>query len=114
MCRESGEGEVENGQAANTKAAAVDGGVATDVDHHLARVECPLGLGQFAGSHGAVGNNEVIGSGLLDKLPCESEGTGRSQDRRAAFHANADCADNIVKLPALAADVVTPVAGLDV
>src|SRR5262249_29970038 len=106
--------EIEDRDASDAKTAAIDGGVATNIDGHSVRVKGPLGFWQLAGSDGSVGNDEVIGAGFFNDLSCKCEGTGRRQDGPAAFHLNTDCANDVVELPAVAADVVGTVAGLDV
>src|ERR1700756_5323981 len=101
-----GEWKVENRHAADAKAAAIHLGVGARVDDHLARVECPLGTRQLAGRNRTIVDDEVIGPRLLNALPGKRERTGRRQNRSRPLHTNPDRAHYVVKLTALAADVV--------
>src|SRR5207302_9515143 len=78
--REGREGKVEDGDVADTKAAAINLSVAADVDNDLVGVEGPPGAREFAGGDRTVLHDDMVGSGVIGDLTRESERGGGGQD----------------------------------
>src|SRR5712691_8210502 len=101
------EGKVQDGKAMQQKCAVVDPGIAAHIDNHLARLELPFGVRQFASSDSAVIDQIVIGRGLLDSFPGEGEGSRGSQDGPVGAKTQSGGSGHIVKTSRFKVQIVS-------
>jgi len=96
------------------KYATVDFSVAAHVHNHLARVEFPLGVRQFAGGDGAVIDQIMVGTGFVDNSSGKREGSGRSENYAIGAKAQPSGSNDIVELPGFERQVVSGVRSANV
>src|SRR5260370_1412792 len=102
------EWKVKNGKAMQQKCAVVDLCVAARIDNHLARLELPFGVRQFASSDSAVIDQVVIGAGLLDSFSSEGKRSGGSQDGPVSVKTQPSSSGHIVKTSRFKVQIVSP------
>src|SRR3984885_2550245 len=112
--RMGGEGEIEDWEPVQDKFAAIDLGVAAHVHIHLARIELPLGMGQFASRNGAVVDEVVSGTRFLYQFAGKGKGSSGSEDGPVGPEAQASRSRHIVKLSRFQSEVISAMRGANV
>src|SRR6202142_448819 len=111
--RVGGERQVEDGDALNAKIGVVDGGVTARFDDDLVREELPLGAGEFAGGHTAVGDHVMVRAFFLDHLAGEEEWVGSGEDGAVPGGLNPEGPGDVLKAANFAVHVVGATGGFD-
>src|SRR5258708_5270695 len=109
-----GEWQVEDGNSLDAKVGAVDGGVASNFHYDPVREELPLRAREFASGHGAVGDDEVVWPSLLHHLAGEEKWVGGGEHGAVRLTLQANASDYVLKLAALAVEVVGAPRSLNV
>src|SRR5712691_10808083 len=102
------EWKVKNGKAMQQKCAVIDPGIAAHIHNHLARLELPFGMRQFASSDSAVIDQVVISAGLLDSFSGEGKRSGGSQDRPVGAKTQPGGSGHIVETSRFKVQIVSP------
>ncbi len=110
----SGKGEEENGDSADTEHTVVEDGILAHLHRDPARVELPLGMGQFTGCNRAVMHDVVIGSGFIDDSCGEGKRMRTGEDHGTRLGLGANGSYRVVENASFFVDVIARVGSRDV